>query len=226
MSDLFIRQAATSYGDGTVSRPRGNRRAETVVSDFWTQMLLDGRMFSIQIGTEDAPENSTTSIDDQLVWAVVDNNAGYVTIPFACQVKVANWTTATLFNTMLEADLAKARYSSGGTAFVPRNARGDGPYSYNGTAYICSAGGAGVTTAAKSAVPLSVEFWRGTMVEDAQATPAAADADIAFVYSARQHPLVALVDASSLLLHHGVATADCNSYGFLQFIQLDKALVV
>lgn len=217
-----VDQASTAYADGREAQIRANRRGELVVADFWTQMLLDGRLYHVQIGTEDAPVASTTAIDDELVWMLIDQDAGYVTIPFASQITIANWTTATLVGSMLEADFAKARYTSGGTAFVPENMRSDTPFAYQGTAYV----GTDITAAAKSAVPNSVEFHRGTLVEDAQATPAAADAAIAMSYSARRDALVAIVGVGSLIVHHGATTADVNSYGYIQFLQLDRTKVV
>ena len=223
MTDLAINQGSfRELPNGSGAAARGNRRAEQVVIDFWSQLVFDGRVYHIQVGTEDAPVASTAAIDDELVWALVDNVAGSVVIPTNVQVTVANWTTATLVNAMLEADMAKNRYTSGGTAFVPRNLRGDTPYAFSGNAYV----GTDVTAAAKSAVPNSVELKRGLVIEDAQATPAAADASVVFSYSARVDPNVVLVDASSLVLHFGATTADVNGYGSLQFASFDKAFAI
>lgn len=221
--DVFLvrHNSIPAVGESNPERAVLNRMGFQVVVDFFTQMILSGYAYHMQLGTEDAPINSTTSIDDQLVWAVIDNNAGYAMLPFGAQVLIANWTTATLVNTMLEVDKDLKRYSSGGTAYVLANLRGDDPNSFNGAAYV----GTDVTVAAKSAVPNSVELFRGTVVEDAQATPAAADATIAFQYSARVNPTIVTVDASSILLHHGAATADVSSYGSLQVIQFPKALI-
>lgn len=227
MSDVLsavVDQAQTAYADGRAVQPRANRRGELVVADFWTQMLLDGRIYHIQFGTEDAPATATAAIDDQLAMAVIDQTGQYVMLPFAAQLKIANWSTSTLFNGMLEADLAKNRYSSGGTAFVPRNMRGDTPYSFNGAAYV--AGASDITAAAKTAVPDSVEFWRGAVVEDAQATPDAAAADIGMNYSARTGSLVACVGTSSIVFHAGATTADPGVYGFLQVVQIDRAKTI
>lgn len=220
MSDGVLVQQGTFPTTPNLSggQPRANRRREQVVADFWTQMLFDGRLYHIQIGTEDAPVASTAAIDDELVWALLDNNAGYALLPFAAQVRIANWTTATITNAMIEADLAKKRYSSGGTGFTPRNMRADAPYSFNGNGYV----GTDITALAKSAVPDSVELKRGLNVEDAQATPDAAAANIEFNYNARLDALAAIVGLGSLLLHFGATTADVNGYGFLQAVQLGR----
>lgn len=221
--DPFIVRHSSIPAVGEANGERGilNRLGAQVVVDLMTQLILAGKAYHMQIGTEDAPVNSTTSIDDQLVWMVADNNAGYAMIPLGLQILIANWTTATLVNSMLEADKDLKRYSSGGTAYVPANLRGDDPSSANGAFYV----GTDITVAAKSAVPNTVELFRAQVVEDAQATPAAADATIACQYSIRDHPFIVLVDAASLLVHHGSATADVSSYGNLQFAQFEKALV-
>lgn len=211
-----------ALGESTQDQAVLNRMGFQVVTDFFTQLILGGFAYHMQLGTEDAPINSTTSIDDQLVWAVVDQNAGYAMLPLGAQVLIANWTTSTLVNSMLEADKDKVRYASGGTAFVSANLRGDDPRAFSGAAYV----GTDVTVAAKSAVPNSVELYRGQVVEDAQATPAAGDATVAFLYSARVNPFIVLTDASSLLLHHGSATADVLSYGSMQYAQFEKGLVI
>lgn len=220
-----VRQVHSPYPDGSGSEPRLNRRAETVVSDFWTQMLLDGKLFHIQAGTEDAPVTATASIDDQLAMMLIDqSSANYVMLPFAAQAKIANWSTSTLFNAMIEADLAKVRYSSGGTAIVPRNMRSDTPYSFNGVAYV--SGASDIVAAAKSAGTDSVELYRGLVVEDAQATPGADGADIGLNYSARKDALVAIVGVGSLILHLGAATADPAVYASMQVVQLERSMFV
>jgi hypothetical protein len=223
MSDFAVYQGSYQIiGNGGGAAGRANRRGEQVVIDFWSQLVFDGRMYHIQLGTEDAPIASTTAIDDQLVWAVVDNNAGNVLIPTNTQVTIANWTTATLVNAMLEADMAKKRYSSGGTPFVPRNLRSDTPFAASVTAYV----GTDITVAAKSAVPDSVELKRGLVIEDAQATPDPAGASVEFNYSIRNDPAVVLVDATSLVLHFGATTADVNGYGSMQFASIEKGYVI
>jgi hypothetical protein len=219
MSDFPVYQGSYPiYPNGSSSGGRANRRGEQVVIDFWSQLYFDGRMYHIQLGTEDAPINSTAAIDDQLVWAVVDNNAGNVLIPTNTQVTIANWTTATLVNAMLEADMAKKRYSSGGTPFVPRNLRSDTPFGASVAAYV----GTDVTVAAKSSGTDSVELKRGLVIEDAQATPDPAGASVEFNYSIRTDPMVILADAASILLHFGATTADVSGYGSMQFASMDK----
>jgi len=222
---FIVRNALVAHGEASSQQASINRLGSLVVTDLLTQLILGGYAYHIQAGTEDAPVASTASIDDQLAFMLVDQNAGYAMLPLGVQTVVANWTTATLFNTMLEADKDKVRYSSGGTLFTPANLRGDDPNSFNGVAYVCAAD---IVAAAKSAVPNSVELWRGGVTEDAQATPDAAAAAVGgcATYSIRNNPFIVLIDASSFIVHHGVATADVNSYGNFQFAQFSKGLII
>lgn len=202
-----------------------NRAGSLIVTDFLTQLILGGWAYHIQAGTEDAPVASTAAIDDELAFMLVDQNTGYAMLPLGLQTVVANWTTATLVNTMLEADKDKKRYTSGGTLFTPANLRGDDLHSFSGVAYTVTAD---IVAAAKSAVPNSVELWRAGVVEDAQATPAAGDAALGgnARYSIRKDPFIVLTDLSSFVIHHGATTADVNSYGNFQFAQIEKTLLI
>jgi len=179
--------------------------------------VLEGKVYQIQIGAEDAPVNSTAAIDDELVWAVVDvSSASTMIIPIYAEVHVATWTTATLINVMLEADDAKARYSSGGTAFTPLNLHTGSSNTSACTAYVNSSTDAGVTVSAKTSGG-SIEFARLPIGEDAKAT-ATADEKY-FVWKGDVCPPV-IQGAGSLLLHFGATTADVTGYGLLRWIEL------
>ena len=201
---------------------RANRRAELVVVDMWDQFILDGRTFQMQLGTEDAPINTTTSIDDQLVFAVADNPAGLTMIPSFLQLSIATWTTSTLVNMMLEIDRALARYSSGGTAYVPENLRTDRPRTASGTFYV----GTDVTVIAKTAVPGSMEIWRHVGSEDNVGTSTGAENANVSRYSAKELGMfAAIVGVGSALVHFGTASADATGYGSFCFVQVPSASV-
>jgi hypothetical protein len=211
-----------AVGESNGERAVLNRMGFQVVVDFFTQLTLSGLTYHMQIGTEDAPVASTTSIDDQLSWMVADNIAGYAMIPLLYEVNIGNHTTATLENSMMELDKDKVRYTSGGTAYVPANLRGDDPNAASGSFFV----GTDVTVAAKSAVPNTVEFARRTLTEDVITTSTGIENITREIYSAKTRPIAVLIDASSVVLHHGVATADVNSYGVFQFAQYAKGLAV
>ena len=207
--------------DNSPADPRCNRRGELVVVDFWTQLVLDGRMFHIQVGTEDAPVNSTTGVDDEMVWAMADNPVGVTMLPAFAQVQLSALATGTAPVVMLEVDRGKARWSSGGTAFVPENLRTDRPAVSQATAYV----GTDITTGAKTAVPGSMEIWRAAWFEDAIATGTGAEFKETFWCAKSKNIPVAIVGTGSLLLHFGAATADITGYGCLQWAELPTSAV-
>ena len=186
----------------------------------WVDKLASmGYLYTVTLGTENAPINSTTGIDDQLVWALVDNVAANVIIPIHFEAHVATWTTATNIEAMIEIDNGKARYSSGGSAFTPINLRTDNPRSSGGAAYV----GTDVTTAAKTSGG-SIELARCVISEDAKAT-ATADEKY-FVWPAKTSVPVFIVGVGSLLFHFGAATADVTGYGSMIFAEIPKAAIV
>jgi len=204
-----------------------SKRQELIVVDFYTQLVLEGRMYHMQIGTEDAPVDSTTSVDDQLAWAMIDTTAGTTTIPTYIDVWVCTVgnTSATL-QAMVEVDRAKNRYVSGGTAYVPENMRTDRPRASTVTkAYV----GTDVTIAAKTAVPGSMEIARAVYWET---TPSATNEPCDFVmniprlYSIKDRPPVAIVGVGSLILHLGAGTADSPCYGVMEWGELPTTAVV
>jgi len=213
-----------NYSEGQDRVARLNKRGELVVIDFWTQMSLDGRVFGVVLGTEDAPIDSTTSVDDQLVWAVTDVPVGTVLIPAQAQAMIATWTTATLLNFMLEADFGKNRYSSGGTAFTASNLRGDYPRASACTSYV----GTDVTVSAKSTVggeDGSTEFHRAS-VEVNIGDAADAIPEYQYTYKARDASPVVIDGVGSFLFHLGAASADVTAYGYHHFVELPTESVI
>lgn len=212
-----------AVGEANGERAVLNRMGFQVVTDFFTQIGLAGFTYQMQIGTEDAPANSTTSIDDQLAEGVADNIAGYAMIPLLFEVNFDFVDTAVNSDVMLEWDKAKVRYTSGGTAFVPANLRGDDPYAAVGSYYV----GPDVTVAAKSAVPDSVELARRAPNEDVVTDPTTGKLGWdPVIYSCRTRPVVVGIDACSFVQHIGAGTADINIYAAFQFAQFAKSLAV
>src|SRR3990167_4938928 len=107
--DVFLvrHTSIPAVGESNADRAVINRLGFQVVTDFFTQLILSGFGYHMQIGTEDAPVASTTSIDDQLVWMVADNPDGSAAIPLLYEVNIGNFTTATLVISMLEVDKDK-----------------------------------------------------------------------------------------------------------------------
>ena len=223
--DVFLvrHSSIPAVGEAQADRAVINRMGFQVVVDFFTQLTLAGFAYHMQLGTEDAGVASTTAIDDALASMVADNVAGQAMMPLTYEVTPGVLATATIVQAMLEADKDKVRYSSGGTAYVPANMRGDDNHTASGSFYV----GPDITLAAKSAVPNTVELARKFYTEDALTDsigyPGAWEA---CVYSIRNRQPLVLIDAASIIGHFGAATADVTGYAVLQFAQFDKALVV
>lgn len=213
-----------AVGESNGERAVINRLGALVVADFYTQLVLGGWAYHVQVGALSTAVAGTAALTALIGVGIVDNNAGYATIPLHAEMHIATYSTATLFLSMIEADMAKKRYTSGGTAVTPRNLRGDSPHTFNGNAYNNTGT---LVIAAASAAPHSVELARGVGSEDAQPATTFTDRSPHFVWDVRSsgHPVV-LVDAASLVMHHGASTATDTMYGNMQFAQLEKALIV
>lgn len=209
--------------EGVAEQGIVNRMGMQVVIDFFTQLALSGKTFHVQAGTEDAGFTATAAIDDELASILIDQNTGYAMIPLRYEVSPGVVAGATLAMAKLELDMAKKRYSSGGTAFVPQNLNNQSAAAgWAGAAYV--AGASDIVALAKSAVPLSVELAHRDFIEDALANtigyPGAWEKD---VYNVRQHPMAVAHGATSLVGHLGSATADMTAYARIQVAQLETA---
>ena len=202
-----------------------NRMGLTVVVDFFTQMILSGFGYHIQMGTENAGATFTGAIDDQLASLLIDSELGNALIPLLFEVTPGVIAGATLAQAMLELDKDKERENTGGTAFVPENLNGSDANSFTGSAFV--AGSSDIVPLAKSAVPASVELARRDFLEDALANtigyPGVWDGE---VYSVNRRPMAVGLDACSLVGHVGSPSADMTGYAVLQVLQLPKSYIV
>lgn len=206
-----------NYSEGQERPARLNRRGELVVIDFFSQAILDGRVFHEQVGTEDAPVNTTAAVDDTLGNILWDNPVGYAAMPMYASWHIVDVTTATLPLAMLEIDRALNRWSSGGTAYVPENLRTDRPRVAVGGAFYV--GAPDITLAAKTAVPGSIELWRHNFGNDALATQVLQEI-LNVKFSLRDDPFAVVVGVGAIIAHFGAATADATGYNMMDVIQL------
>ncbi len=213
-----------ALGEQDKDRAIVNRFASQIQVDFFTQLVLGGYAYHMQIGTENTGVDSTSVIDDILVWMIADNPDTYAMIPLLYEMNVGV-QDGTLAQTMLEIDKDKVRWAddASGTLYVPANMRSDD----NNTAVGDYRVGTDVVAAGKSAVPNSVELARKFITEDSLAdTLGYPGAWASTIYSIADRPPMVLVDASSIIVHFGNNGTDCAGYGALQFAQFDKNLVV
>ena len=222
-----------TYDEGQNRPVRINRRSELVVTDFYTQMALDGRTFGVQIGTMDSAAKVNTTANapsDTVVWALTDAASGTTIIPVQVQVAVQTWTDATLIDFMLEADMGKIRFSAvnGGGEFTAINTRGDSPRAANSTSYVNLTTGAGITAAQKSTIggsEGSYEFYQTAIeVNVGDAADAATNAGFRWCAKDDGSPPV-ITGPGSFLLHFAVTTNDIEAYGNYRFIELPSESV-
>jgi len=182
----------------------------------WKQSLaLEGKVYLMQLGTEDAPIHATTSIDDQLVSGVIDVPDGAVAIPLFAQCVIALWSAADLLNFMIEVDNGKVRYSSGGTAWTPLNFHTGKADNSGCTCYV----GADVTVAAKTSGG-SLEVYRESIEVNV--------GDAADYWPKMEYiPVVCPVveGPGSILYHIGSTNGDASFYGNIVWAALRKGEV-
>jgi len=210
--------------EGMADQAVVNRMGFQVVTDFFTQMILSGRAYHVQVGTEDAGVETAAALDDQLAFMICDNSAGNCMMPLLYEATPGVIAAATLIQAALTVDKDIVRYASGGTAYVPANLRGDDRNAASGTFYVQSDD---VIPAAQSASPNCIELARQDFIEDTITTslgyPGAWNT---VIYSIRKRPACAIIDAGSIVCQLGAATDQPLSYGVLEFAQFPKALVV
>ena len=223
--DPFVvrHRSIPNLSDGNSDRSIMNKFGAQIVVDIFTQWLLSGYCFHMQTGTEDAPITTNGPMDDTKPVMVADNNSG-VMVPLLAEVAIAAHSTSTAVEAMLEVDMDKKRWASGGTIFVPEQMNGaaTSAAAANGTFYEIS--GSDIVAAAKSAVPASIEAARKTFSEDAIGDPAGAQMAIDKLFSVRERMPYLGNTPSSLLLHFGSATADITGYATLEFAQFPAEL--
>ena len=179
---------------------------------FFEWMCLIGRGYLVQLGTENAPIDSTTAIDDALAWGLIDVPDGVVIALMEVGVNVQDIGAATLLEYMVEVDNAKVRYSSGGTAFTPLNLHTGKSNASGCSAYV----GTDITLAAKTTGG-SLEIARHAVGNDALATQVASENTN---WNFRPSGMVVVEGPGAVVLHVGAATGDSKAYGNMKFVVL------
>ena len=213
-----------AVGEATDDKAIINRLGSIVVTDFYTQLVLSGFGYHIQVGTEDAPVAFWSTPDDVDFMLLADNSANYAMMPLLCRVTIDALVDGASALAYLEVDKLIVRYSTSGTAFVPANLRTDDPNSASGSFY--TGVGAGGTAAGKSAVPNSVELARHLYFEDNVASSSGGETENTPLYAVSRDAPCVIVDVGSILLHWGASATPPTGYAILQFAQFSKTLVV
>src|SRR3972149_4944281 len=127
-------------GENTWMAQKGNKLGFPIVVDFYTQMAIEGRVFSVRAGTISAPLVGDVLISDIAAEMCADAALGTTIIPVYCNISF-NLAAATLFES---AGKSVATVSSAGAAFVPLPLYSGGVAAAS-TARVAAAGGVTVT---------------------------------------------------------------------------------
>ena len=202
-------------GEKDIVNWHGLRDGTGVTIDWLQALILEGRGFLNQIGTEDAPVLATGSIDDQLAFGLVDVKAGTTCIPFFAQAVIATWTTSLLVNFMIEIDNTQTRFASGGASFTPLNLRTDDPIaSTSDNVYGCPGD---IVTAARG-TNQGLELYRESIEVNVGDL---ADYNPPMRWQPKVCPLI--VGPGSFIVHLGSGTADVTAYGAMKWIEIVSA---
>lgn len=126
--------------EGTTADIKMNKLGYPIIMDFYTQMVIEGRVYQVRAGTVTTPLVGDVAITDTAAEMCADAASGTTIIPAYCNIAV-RLATGTLHE---HAGKSVATVSSSGTAFVPLNLKSDGAGATS-TARVAAAGGVAVT---------------------------------------------------------------------------------
>ncbi len=150
MTDLRIlvaQDTLAAAGENTRVAVKGNKMGYQIAIDFYTQMVMEGRVYQVRAGTKSDPAVGDIVITDTAAEMCVDAVLGTTLMPVYCNISY-NLAAATKFEA---AGKSVATVSTVGAAFVPLNLKSDGPAATS-TARVDETGSAatGVTVTAET----------------------------------------------------------------------------
>ncbi len=207
MATMFGRvaqDATEAAGEGTEIAFKASKMGFQIVTDFYTQMAIEGRAFQIRAGTISAPLVGDVVITDTAAEMCVDCVSGTTIIPVTANITF-NLAAGTLFEV---AGKSVATVSSAGTAFTPLP--------------LYSGGAAATTTArvqAAGAVAVTAELATSTLRHFAWGHPIAAGAwPTIYDWTPRMPPI--LNGARSFYVQIAGTTTGPSYYASFDYIQL------
>jgi hypothetical protein len=96
---------------------KGTKRGEACVIDFYTEMVMEGRVYGVRFGLQAAPKTGDQPIATTKAESALDTGAGVVTIPFDAVISLE--TAAGTVNDIRGVVVPTA--SSAGDDYVPLN---------------------------------------------------------------------------------------------------------
>jgi hypothetical protein len=112
---LVYQDSVGATGENTWGSARMNKMGFQVVTDFYTQMAIEGRVFQVRAGTISVPVVGDVVITDTAAEMCADAATGTTIIPVYTNISY-NLAAGTLFE---NAGKSVATASSAGDAFVP-----------------------------------------------------------------------------------------------------------
>ena len=150
MTDLRIlvaQDTLAAAGENTRVAVKGNKMGYQIAIDFYTQMVMEGRVYQVRAGTISEPAVGDADITNTAADMCVDAVLGTTLMPVYCNISY-NLAAETKFEA---AGKSVATVSTVGAAFVPLNLKSDGPAATS-TARVDETGSAatGVTVTAET----------------------------------------------------------------------------
>jgi hypothetical protein len=187
-------------GEGTNHKLRLNPRGELVVPDFFTQLVLDGRVFNISNEVQEGGATAligetapgTNNVNPSIL---VDVPTGTTIIPLEAMVMAESTGTSGDWVVVRINTDDTTRYSSGGNALTPINMRKDDVRSSN---CVCKDGSSQITAAANTDDDI---IWMSSYDYSVRAGER-------LEWTARQYTPPVLIGPASLLVYVDVNNVD------------------
>ena len=210
MSNTTIKVAHDSLSaaaEGTWAAAKGNKLGFQIVMDFYTQMAIEGRVYSIRAGTISAPLVGDQPLIDARAEMAVDCLVGTTIIPVTVIVGI-NIMPGTANEFKGQSD---ATASSGGDVYTPLNLKSDGVAAVS-SARVDAAGG--VTVTAEVVTTTRLHFSKGAAI-------AAGAYALNIDWSPKAPPV--LVGERSFYVQMGGTTTGPSYFANIDYIELPTA---
>src|SRR4030042_1634156 len=144
--------SVAAAGEGTPMAVKCSKMGFLVVQDFYTQMAIEGRVYTVRAGTITTPLTGDINITDAAAEMCADAATGQTIIPVSLNVDLESFAGGTIPECAAK---SVAAVSTAGTAFVPLPLLIGGAAAAS-TARVTAAGG--VTVTAELATTTRVHF--------------------------------------------------------------------
>lgn len=174
MTDLrvYVQQDSLgAAGENTRVAVKGSKMGYQIAVDFYTQMVMEGRVYQVRAGTISEPLVGDIVITNTAAEMCVDAREGTTVMPVYCNISY-NLAAQSLFEA---AGKSVATVSTAGAAFIPLNLKSDGPAATSTARVAPTVGGAtGVTVTGETAAT-TLRHFSFSMPEAAGAMPTTYD---------------------------------------------------